>query len=436
VPGFPRAARRLLAAAVPLWALACSGLPAPAAAPVRAPAPPAGGVPTADLPPLERQVMVTLPKGGERQWDRVIADLANVYALRPIYKWTMESVGEPCIVFELPANRSVEEMVERLSSDRRVDIAQPVQLFRVLAEETPAAPYNDPYAHLQHGVETLHLAGAHRWATGKGVKVAVVDTGVDLAHPDLAGRVTRASNFVVAGDQAFTSDVHGTAVAGVIAADANNHQGIVGVAPDAELLALKACWQDPPTSRQAVCNSYTLAQAVDAAVKEKARVVNFSLAGPPDPLLARLLETAIDRGAVVVAAADEGEAEGFPASAPGVIAVRAADLEGQLRTPPGPGERLPALAAPGVDVLSTVPRGAYDFFTGSSLAAAEVSGVVALLLEKRPDLTAAEIAALLADSARPVGPDAGDAGDPGPAGRLVDACAALGRLLGEACSQH
>jgi len=373
--------------------------------------------------------MLTLPAGSEQAWGRVIGELATVYGLRPLYQWPLASTGENCVVFEAPAARTPEDLSERLSRDRRVSLAQPVHLFRTLADAGGSGePYNDPYAHLQHGVTALHLAPAHRLASGKGVKIALIDTGVDLAHPDLEGRVIRASNFVRFRTEAFTGDVHGTAVAGVLAAGSNNGLGIVGVAPEAALLVFKACWPDPPGSREALCSSYTLAQAVDAAVAEGAQVMNFSLIGPRDPILARLLDLALERGITVVAAATATEAEGFPASHPGVIAVLGMDLatENGGGDPPGslsPGA-LPAgtlVAAPGVDVLTTVPQGAYDFFSGSSLAAAEVSGVVALLLEHRPDLPPAELAALLRATAR------GDA--PGP--RLVNACAALVRLLGK-----
>ncbi|MFN7959952.1 MAG: S8 family serine peptidase [Thermoanaerobaculia bacterium] len=373
-------------------------------------------------PNLGRQVLVTLPPGPERLWDRVMVDLASVYSLKLLYFWPLPSLGEDCLIYELPPGRDPEEMAARLARDRRVSSAQPIHVFRVLSD-----PYNDPYANLQHGLRSLGLAQAQTVARGRGVKVAVVDTGVDFSHPDLQARVVKASNFVNWGEPAFTGDVHGTAVAGVIAADANNRTGIVGVAPEAELLALKACWQDPPQSRQALCNSYTLAEAVDFALREGAQVMNFSLAGPSDPLLAKLLNRAIEQGVTVVAAAPEhGVAESFPASLPGVLAVRATDLEGQLRSPAGSEGAGPLLAAPGVDILATTPHSAYDFFTGSSLAAAEVSGVVALMLEKSPQLKPAEVRALLAETGRPA-PEAGQ-----PAGaaqaRQVNACAVLARL--------
>jgi subtilisin family serine protease len=288
-------------------------------------------------------------------------------------------------------------VTRRLASDPRVGSVQPIETFEVLAEQKP---WNDPYAHLQRSAEALHLQEAHRWATGKGVKVAVIDTGVDLDHPDLRGRVVKAQNFVDQGERSFTTDFHGTAVAGVIAAAANNEIGIVGVAPQAEIYALKACWQQPPGAREAVCNSYTLAKAVDFAIAQGAQVLNFSLAGPPDVLLGRLIQVALDRGIAVIAAApSKPDARAFPASMQGVIGISGND-------PPGPA----FLGAPAVDILTTVPHGSYDFFSGSSLAAAQASGVAALLLEKNPKLKPSELAALFHKTARL---------------SQIDACAAL-----------
>lgn len=392
---------RLAASGLFAWALAgvgCASAPVGPAAPA-----PAAAAEASPAPDFSRQVLVTLAPAPERIWSRTTAELAAAHGLDTAFFWPLPSLGEDCIIYDLPPGKNLAQVVRRLAADPRVTLAQPVRLFR-----GEAAPYNDPYAHLQVGLKALNLERAHELATGRGVKVAIVDTGVDLAHPDLAGRIIEASNFITWGPSAFTSDVHGTAVAGIVAADANNQVGIVGVAPRAEILALKACWQDPPESREAVCNTYTLAQALDFALRNGAKVLNLSLAGPDDPLVAKLIGKALAAGITVVAAAGSRAAEGFPASFPGVLAVRAADPTGRA-TPPAP---TPSLAAPGVDVLTTIPRGSYDFFSGSSMAAAQVSGIVALLLERRPELTPAEVHEILFATA------------PG-----VDACAALARVV-------
>ena len=148
-------------------------------------------------------------------------------------------------------------------------------------------------------------------------------------------------------------------------------------------------------------------------------MLNLSLAGPPDPLLSRLLGAAIAKRIVVVAAYDGALADGgFPASRDGVLGVgaeaRAGDPRGAVGEPP--------LVGPAVDVFSTAPRGSYDFFNGSSFAAAHVAGVAALLLERKPSLTAAEVRELLVARG---GRDDGET-------PRIDPCAALAKLEGRA----
>jgi subtilisin family serine protease len=380
-----------------------------------APSPDGGRVPAA-LAATDRQVMVTYPRALPAVWEQNTLSIAQRYRLAVVYAWTMESLGQQCVVFEVPPGGSAHEVVQRLSSDPRVSIVQTVETFRTQG--------GDPYAQLQHGSMSLRLDQAHRWATGKGVKVAVVDTGVDFDHPDLRERVKIAQNFVDRGERSFTSDIHGTAVAGLIAATANNDVGIAGAAPQAEIYALKACWEQPPGARQAVCNSYTLAKAVDYAIVQGAQVLNFSLSGPADPLLGKLIDHALAKGIVVVAADGGGTpAQDFPASYKGVIGVMGSDdLSGPPTVPAG--HSLATLAAPGVDILTTMPHGAYDLFSGSSAAAAEISGVAALLLEKNPKLTPPEISAILHKTAHPIAAD--------PVAE-VDACAALASLTGAGC---
>jgi subtilisin family serine protease len=363
-------------------------------------------------PPLsDQQVMVTYPPAPPAIWAQRTQEIAQNYRLGVVYSWTMASIGEQCVVFQVPKGRSAQSVARHLATDPRVGSAQVIETFHT---QGAAA---DPYARLQHSARTLRLDQAHRLATGKGVRVAVVDTGVDIDHPDLRGRVVTAQSFVDRGEKSFATDIHGTAVAGLIAATAGNDEGIMGVAPEAEILALKACWQQPPGAREAVCNSYTLVKAVDFAITQGAQVINLSLAGPPDPLLGRLIGHALSKGIVVVAADGGAPALEFPASYQGVIGILGSD------DTKGPavlvGRGIATLAAPSVDILTTVPHAAYDLLSGSSFAAAQVSGVAALLLERNPKLTPAELAGIIHKTARPLSPS--------PASQ-VDACAAVASL--------
>jgi hypothetical protein len=377
----------------------------------------------------EARVMITLAPAPAPLWDQITRDLERTYRLRTLFAWSMQSLGERCIVFEAPGGRSVEALLRRLAADPRVELAQPVQRFTTQASHSPSLQVP-----LQHSAQVLRLAQAHRWATGKGVRIAVIDTGVDVEHPELRGQITKTGNFVELGGRAdvnFNTDIHGTAVAGVIAAALNSDLGLVGVAPQAQVFALKACWQERPGAREAVCDSYTLSKAIDFAISQGAQVLNFSLAGPPDPMIAKLVAAALRRGIVVVAADGPDPARSFPATQRGVLGVAGSDdLQGRLRYP---ARRLAAgtLAAPGVDILTTVPHGHYDFFSGASFAAAQVSGVVALLLEREPKLTPVQVAALFHRTAHLI---PALSGDPAASIDQIDACAALAASLGGGCT--
>jgi Subtilase family len=422
--------------ALPLGDASVAPRPGPGSAPAgAADSPPrvGAGSPSgaAAAPEAPQRVMVTLPPAPLPIWTQITLDLERTYRLRTVYAWSMQSLGERCIVFEAPPGRSVETLLRRLASDPRVGLVQPLQRFTTQDSHTLGRRVP-----LQHSAQALRLAQAHQWATGRGVRIAVIDTGVDVDHPELRGRIAKIGNFVEPGapgvtsslgDRSFNTDIHGTAVTGVIAAALNLEMGLVGVAPQAQVYALKACWQERPGAREAVCDSYTLAKAIDFALLQGAQVLNFSLAGPPDPLLAKLVAAALTRGVVVVAADGPDAARSFPATQPGVLAVAGSDdLQGGLRFP----MRQPAagtLAAPGVDILTTVPHGHYDFFSGSSFAAAQVSGVVALLLEREPRLTPQQVAALFHRTAHPI---LVTPGDRSASVDQIDACAALAASLG------
>jgi subtilisin family serine protease len=260
----------------------------------------------------------------------------------------------------------------------------------------------------------MTIPAAQQWSLGSGVRLAIIDTGIDVSHPDLHGRIAGQRNFVDADTATFNADRHGTAVAGVIAAVANNRIGIAGIAPGVALFAYKACWT-PPGGSSAVCNSFTLAQALAAAIEARADIVNLSLAGPADPLLARLVQRGLQRGIVFVGAAPpEGAHAGFPGDVPGVITVDAPQRRGGAPA---------SLVAPGRDVLTLVPGAHYDFASGSSLAAAQVSAVIALMLAREHELGAASLEQLLVRTSRLVT-------TPGGAFTSIDACAAIVAVQG------
>lgn len=313
--------------------------------------------------------------------------VARRHQLREAAAWPIPMLGVQCVVFEIAPGATREAVLAALAQDAQVRLAQPLQEFTPLAAEAQALRYDDPYLPLQRGFLAMGIPQAHRESTGRGVHVAVIDTGAQLDHPDLRPNAIQLENLADSRPAASLAERHGTEVLGLIAATGNNGRGIVGVAPDARVSLYRACWYDP-AGRTARCNSFTLAKALVAVLASDARVINLSLGGPDDPLLTQLLQQLLRQGRSVVAALPaDGQRRGFPSAVPGVVAVAA---EGQA-LPPG----TQAVQAPGRDVLTLQPGGSYDFTSGSSMAAAQVSGLVALLLAAQPDLDGPAIGRLL-----------------------------------------
>jgi subtilisin family serine protease len=337
---------------------------------------------------------------------RIAEAIASQYRLTITNDWPMPALGVDCFVMQAAGNASLPQLVGQLALDPRVESAQSMNLFRVLA-------HNDPLYPLQPSAKLWHLAELHKITTGRDVRVAEVDTGVELDHPDLAGRVAVARNFV--DGRQDVAEQHGTAVAGIIAARADDGLGIAGIAPEAILMALRACWQEPAEhGGAALCSSFTLAKALQFALDANVQVVNLSLGGPRDRLLGRLLDAAMARGITVVGAADPDVRDGgFPASHPGVLAVAGDDAHD---VPAG------VLRAPGRDIPTTMVGQKWGFVAGSSFAAAHLTGLVALLRELAPNLQPQQIREALAAAAIP-----SLAGDHH---AIVDACAAVARIAG------
>ncbi len=306
----------------------------------------------------------------------------------------------------IPAGRSVRAALTALQRERGVSFAQPNYIYTLqqaaeTASAVPATAPKPPELLPQYAVEALDLAAAHRIAKGGKVLVALIDSGVDTGHPELAGAI--AASMDALEEASIAPDTHGTAMAGAIVA----HQQMRSVAPEAELLAARA-FGGAAAKPGAQGTSYHILRALDWAHERKARIVNMSFAGPSDPLLKRMLAAASKQDMILIAAggnAGPKAAALYPAADPAVIAVTASDAESRLYTMANRGSYI-VLAAPGVDVLAAAPHAAYDFSTGTSIATAQISGIVALMLEKRPDLSAAAIRKALIGSAKPLADNA------------------------------
>ncbi len=340
--------------------------------------------------------------------ERTLNQIANEHDLQRIEGWPIRSLDVYCEVFEVPESTAIAAVIDRLSADPRVDLVQRMHLF-----ETLASRYDDPYGEMQSAVRDLGVEQAHSLATGRGVTVAVIDSGVDVNHPDLDGRVSFAQDLVKSPQAPSHGEVHGTAVAGIIASVVNNSEGIIGVAPDVDIAALRACWAVAGASSESHCSSFTLAQALDVAITLEPDIINLSLAGPFDPLLARLLDKAIQQGAVVVAASPEQNKQStvFPSSQPRVIVAHSPSTVTGSIAPY-------TLVAPATEILTTTPDSGYAFLSGNSLAAAHVSGVVALLMERDPEIDIDNIVRLLTESSIYPGSNT-----------TIHACRALATLL-------
>jgi subtilisin family serine protease len=345
---------------------------------------------------------------------QMLKGVEHDYGLREVAAWPIAPLHMHCAVLELSANADRASVIASLARDQRVRIAQPLQTFA-----TQTAVYDDPYVDLQRGFQQMDVREAHAWSRGEGIRIAIIDTGVDTRHPDLRGAVVQVGNFVDSDAEQFRRDRHGTELAGIIAAVANNHEGIVGVAPGARLAVFKACWQLHDDADAAHCNSFTLAQALTAALDAHVNIVNLSLSGPADPLLRELIHEGLRRGVLFIGAAPAATAnrDDHFLSVDGVIEVANGGSERDSVAP------LHApLHAPGNEILTLLPGGHYDFASGTSLSTAQVTGTVALLLGRNPNLTAAAVYRLLQDTT--VHLDETNSDD------SINACAAITALMG------
>jgi len=299
---------------------------------------------------------------------RLARGIADRHGIELRDGWPMPLLGVDCFVMRVPEGKSIDKVISEVSKEPGVAWSQRMTSYAIPSKARAGA---DPLYPVQPTASEWKLKELQRAVTGRGVKIAIVDSQVDVDHPDLAGQVAVDKDFV--DGPASAGEAHGTHVAGIIGAKAGNGIGIAGVAPGAKLMALRAC-REVDRGRETLCGSLALAKALEFAIENNANVINLSLSGPSDLLLSKLLDVALDRRITVVAAFDQHLPDGgFPASVRGVIPV----ADEALQTMPDG-----VYGAPGRDLPTTQPGGGWGLVNGTSYAVAQVSGLAALADEK------------------------------------------------------
>ncbi|MBN1520907.1 MAG: S8 family peptidase [Candidatus Aureabacteria bacterium] len=324
----------------------------------------------------------------------------------------------PSVVIHLPAVASEKARQAILSSAPVITIADDLLVYALKKPAGTGKPPKEPPQESQEvpwGVKRIYADKIWDKITGKYVKVAVLDTGIDTDHPDLIDNLNfgGGTNIIKPARSYDDDNGHGTHVAGIIAA-VNNDIGVVGVAPDVSLYGVKVL------NRNGSGWLSDIMAGLEWCINNQIDVVNMSLGTDyNEPLFQDAVKKVYEEGIVQVAAAgnDGGDVD-YPAAYDEVIAVSAVDSGDDRASWSSYGKEV-LLAAPGVSIKSTYKGGGYKVLSGTSMASPHVAGCAALILEKNPYLTPDAVRDFLDENAEPVLPEG-----------LVDAEAATGAVPG------
>src|SRR6266851_130832 len=318
-------------------------------------------------------------------------ELARRHRLARLGSQNFPLIGGTIGLFRITDRRTIEVASREFATEASVRSVQPNFRY-VLQQQKAALSEGDP---AQYANAKLRLPQAHTLAHGANVTIAVIDSGIDVKHPELANAI--ADNFDALGSKEGPH-VHGTGIAGAIVA----HARLMGSAPEARILAIRAFGAAP---NGAESTTYVILKGLDYAAAHGAQIVNMSFAGPKDALIERGIAALAAKGIVMIAAAGNAGAKSpplYPSANANVIAVTATDAQDRLFAASNRGSHI-AISAPGVDIFLPAPDEKYQMTSGTSFSAAYVSGLAALMLERNPALKPGEVRAILMKTARDLG---------------------------------
>jgi subtilisin family serine protease len=320
-------------------------------------------------------------------------ELARRYGMERIESQEFRLIGSTFGLFRIINQRPIDTVRREFAADSSVKSVD-FNVRYLLQQQGQKRTMTEGDA-AQYAVAQLRLPQAHKLVRGMNVTIAVIDSGVDVKHPELVNSV--ADSFDALGSKEGPH-VHGTGIAGAIVA----HGKLMGSAPEARLLAIRAFGGG---ANSAESTTYVILKSLDYATEHGAQIINMSFAGPKDPVIERGVAATAARGILMVAAAGNGGAKSpalYPAANPNVIAVSGTDAQEKLFTASNRGVHI-SVAAPGADIFLPSPDEKYQITSGTSFSAAYVSGIAALMLERNPALKPNDLRAILEKTARDLG---------------------------------
>ncbi|MBI2256448.1 MAG: S8 family serine peptidase [Proteobacteria bacterium] len=338
---------------------------------------------------------------------------AGDFDLKPTRNFVMTGLGLRVHLMQIADGADIDKVFERASADER-----PLWIQKNFVYHSSVGDAGGQ----QYALQQIHAdAAAAAAAGGAGVTIGLVDSGVDLSHESLRGAHIKGID-VVDGD-AVDAETHGTVIASILVGQGPLH----GVAPAANLVAVRAFREVDARVGAAESSSFLLSLGIDTAVRNGAQVVNLSLTGPQDKLVSQMVnEALLHKVAIIAAAGNEGPKAkpAYPGAQDGVIAVTATDAKDRLYKQANQGDYI-SVAAPGVDILGAKPGGTYDFFSGTSMATGYVTGVAALLMARDTSLSVTQLRKAVEGSAVDLGPPSRD---PEFGAGRIDAASAINQL--------